>query len=290
MSLRFAALPLLLLCAAAHADDTRLQLATGAQYSDGEYGETTHTRALVMPLFARVSTGAWSFQLSVPYVNVRGPAALGEVLDDDGLDSHGGSSNSGSGSSGGGGDDGGGDDDPSTPPADPAKRDVSGIGDTSLSVAYQFSELGGTPFYLETRARVRLPTGSRRDGLGTGATDTIVSSELGFERPRGGAYLSGGRRFLGQAGDVERVDGWQLGAGAWWNVNAHAELGVNYDWRDASVRGGDAPRFAEGWFAWRFDDVWRIEINAGTGLSNASADLAAGFMLSWRAPLRGRRN
>lgn len=283
------------LASAAHAD-TRVQLGTGAQYSDGEYGEATNTSAVFVPLYARVSHGAWAFQASVPYVRVSGPTALGELLvDDGGLDSHGGGSHSGSGSgssdggsgsSGGSGGSGGGSDDtppPSPPPGADPDRDVAGLGDTSLSATYSLPRIAGSPLYLDLRARVRLPTGSRRDGLGTGATDSALLTELGVDARHGGAYVGGGRRFLGRVAGVERVDGWQAGAGAWWNATRHVTLGVDYDWRDPSTRDGIAPQSVTGYLAWRVNDVWKVELNAGAGLSDAAPDYSAGVTFTWRS-------
>ena len=84
----------------AHAD-TRVQASSGLQYSDGKYGETTSTSALVVPFSVRATFGAWSIRASVPYVMVDGPADVSEIIDDSsgrGTSSGSGSSGSGSGS------------------------------------------------------------------------------------------------------------------------------------------------------------------------------------------------
>src|SRR5690349_21894038 len=75
----------------------QLQLSTGAEYSSGDYGELTTTKALVVPFSARVSLGSFSLRASVPWLSVRGPADIAPVVDDNGGDR---GSNSGSGSSG----------------------------------------------------------------------------------------------------------------------------------------------------------------------------------------------
>ena len=276
--------------APAHAD-SQLTLSTGAQVSDGDYGDTASTHALVVPFSARVTFGSWSVQASVPYVTVRGPANLGELLDDGG----GRGSNSGSGSSGsdssgsGSGDDGGEGGSAPPPPVFPDNRSVSGIGDASLAATWSLDSPGGSPVYLDVTGRVRFPSGSERDGLGVGATDYFALTEIGYAARRGGVFVSGGRRFLGDTATLRRVDGWQTGAGVWVAAGPHVSIGVNYDWRDASLAGGTAPRFIESYLAWRLNDVWKIEINGGVGLSNASADVAAGISVSWRHAPGARR-
>ncbi len=282
---------------------TQITLATGAQYSNGNYGDTTSTNALVVPVSARLSFGAWSVRATIPYVTVRGPANLGELLDDSGgRGSNSGSGSSGSGSSGsgssgsgsgnsgsddspsGGNDDG----DPTTPPTVPlaADRSVSGLGDSSLSATWSLDSIGNSPVYLDITGRVRFPTGSEADGLGVGATDYFALTELGYSGDRAGMFVSGGRRFLGDASTTRRVDGWQAGAGAWFALSHRFTIGAIYDRRDPSVAGGTAPQFVESYLAWRVNRAWKVEFNVGAGLSDASADYAAGISISWQSARR----
>ena len=63
---------LLAQCNTASAADTRVQASSGVQYSDGKYGETTSTSAIVVPFSVRASFGSWSIRASVPFVTVDG--------------------------------------------------------------------------------------------------------------------------------------------------------------------------------------------------------------------------
>jgi hypothetical protein len=128
-----------------------------------------------------------------------------------------------------------------------------------------------------------LPTGSEADGLGIGATDYVAMSELGWDGDAGGAFVSAGRRFLGSVDDFERVDGWQASVGGWVNVGDTAVVGAYYDWRDSSTRDGEDPSSIEAYVSWRLNDAWKIEVNGGVGLSDASADYTAGLTLIWRS-------
>lgn len=274
----------------AHAE-TRLQASGGIQYSDGKYGETTSTSALVVPFSLRATFGSWSIRASVPYVTVDGPANVSEIIDDSsgrgsssGSGSSGSGSGSGSGSSGsgrGGGDDGG---TGGGSGADFAEsRSVSGLGDASIALTYSLDAIGDSPAYVDFTGRVRLPTGSEEDGLGVGTTDYIALSEIGWDGDGGGVFASAGRRFLGDADTFERVDGWQASVGAWLNITASAVIGAYYDWRNSSVRDGEDPSSVEAYVAWRLNDTWKIEVNGGVGLSDASADYTAGLTFIWRS-------
>jgi hypothetical protein len=280
--------------------DTRMQASSGLQYSDGKYGETTSTSALVVPFSVRATFGAWSVRASIPYVMVDGPADVSEIIDDSsgrgsssGSGSSGSGSGSGSGTSGrdgsgsdsGGSDSGGsgGDDNGEVNVPSAADRSESGIGDASIALTYTIDALGDSPAYVDFTGRVRLPTGSEADGLGVGAADYVALSELGWDGEAGGAFVSAGRRFLGNVDDFERVDGWQASVGGWINVGASAVVGAYYDWRDSSVRDGEDPSSVEAYVSWRLNDAWKIEVNGGVGLSDASADYTAGLTLIWRS-------
>jgi hypothetical protein len=282
--------------------DTRMQASSGLQYSDGKYGETTSTSALVVPFSVRATFGAWSIRASVPYVMVDGPADVSEIIDDSsGRGSSSGSGSSGSGSGSGSGTSGrdssgsgsggsgsgsggsGGSDDDNEVPAGTVDRQESGIGDASIALTYSIDALGDSPAYVDFTGRVRLPTGSEQDGLGVGTTDYVALSELGWDGDAGGAFVSAGRRFLGKVDDFERVDGWQASVGGWINVSDSAVVGAYYDWRDSSTRDGVNPSSLEAYVSWRLNDAWKIEVNGGVGLSDASADYTAGLTLIWRS-------
>ena len=282
------------------AADTRMQASSGVQYSDGNYGDTTSTSALVVPFSVRASFGSWSIRASVPFVTVDGPADVSEILDDSsgrGSSSGSGSSGSGSGSdrsgsgsgsgSGGGGGDGGGDDDGTgTATGIAADRSVSGMGDASIALTYSLDSVADSPVYLDLTGRVRLPTGDEQDGLGTGTTDYVALAELGWDGDPGGVFVSAGRRFLGDADAFERVDGWQASAGGWVNISDSAIVGAYYDWRNSSVRAGEDPSSVEAYVSWRLNDSWKLELNGGVGLADTAADYSAGFTLIWRSAKR----
>lgn len=271
---------------------TRVDLSSGATYSSGDFGGTEDTSVLIVPFAAKVTTGHWSLRASVPYVSIRGPADVRVVIEGD----SGRSSNSGSGSSGGAGSGsasdsrgrgsgGSGSGGGVTPPTGAAvqNRTVSGLGDTSLSATYSFNSIADSPAYLDLVGRVRLPTGDETKGTGTGATDYIVQTELGLDMDSGGAYISGGRRMLGQVAGFQRVDGWQAGAGLWANVGRKTVAGLYYDWREASTPTDEDPRELGLYVIVRMTRSWKIELDAGGMMSDTGPDYTAGLTVFWRA-------
>jgi hypothetical protein len=163
---------------------------------------------------------------------------------------------------------------------------VSGIGDASIALTYSLDTIGESPAYVDFTGRVRLPTGDEDKGLGVGATDYVASIELGWDGDPGGVFASAGRRFLGEVDTFERVDGWQASAGGWVNISDSAVIGAYYDWRNSSARDGEDPSSVEAYVSWRLNAAWKIELNGGVGLSDASADYTAGLTLIWRSTQR----
>jgi hypothetical protein len=259
----------------------QLQLSTGIEYSDGNYGELTSTKAMVVPFSVKVSFGSLALRASVPYVMVRGPADVAPVIDDGGGDR---SSNSGSGS-GGGSSGSGTSGDSSDDDIFAADRDVHGLGDTSLSATWSFNRIAATALYVDITWRVRLPTGDQALGLGNGATDFVAQSEIGWDGGKGGVFISGGRRFL-EATTAARVDGWQASAGYWRNIGKISVFGVQGTWRDAAIATAPDPRSVDLFLTRRLSTGWKFEVSGSAGLSDASPDYAVGLNFIWRSTSR----
>jgi hypothetical protein len=280
--------------------DTRLQLSAGAEYSSGDFGGTTKTTVLLAPITAKVTSGNWSFRASVPYVQISGPANVSVVIDDDGgsnsgsgssgsSGSSGTSGSSGSGSGGDGSDDSGsGSGSSGSGSGDNSNRTIRGIGDTSLSATYSFNSIADSLLYADVIARVRLPTGDEVKGTGTGATDYGLQGEVGIDAEAGGVYASGGRRFLGATTGLQRIDGWQAGAGAWINFGESAVLGAYYDWRQGSATNVEDPSEVGAYLTLKMSEAWKIEGNIGKALNSDGADYSVGATLIWRAAGYGK--
>lgn len=263
-----------------------LQFSVGADYSTGDFGGTTPTDVFVVPVTARLRWGNWSLRAAVPYVTVRGPADVTVVVGEDGGSAPESEEEDADDSS----------DLPEDAEAPPTtgssgfanNRSVSGIGDASLSLAYSFSDIGGSPIYLDVTARTKLATGSASKGLGVGTTDYAALTEVGWLGESYGLYAGGGRRFLGSSSRVQRQDGWQWTAGSWLDATPSIEIGAAYRGREASVGNGTDASEVEANVALRFAKAWRLVLYAGAGLSDGSPDTLGGLTLSWNVS-RGRR-
>jgi hypothetical protein len=233
--------------------ETRLSFSTGVDYSSGEYGGEETTEVIAVPFAVRLTVDDWTFRASSSYLDVSGPADISED----------GETGEGSG----------------VVVRDGAER---GFGDTTVSIERAFRQIGGSDVYTEISARVRLPSGDETKGLGVGAVDYALVTEVGVANDIGGAYVSAGYRFLGQRdGGPERRDGMQAGIGAWLPVGNRMRVGAFGNWREASTDGNDDPATAGAYISYRIAERLRVTFTGSGGLSDASPDYMAGIRFNW---------
>jgi hypothetical protein len=278
----------LLLAVAMHAGapalaETQVELSAGAFFATGDFdGPDADADVAVAPFSMRVSRGPWSVRATLPYVSLRGPSDLTLVVDDDSGGRGGSNSSSDRGASrsraasNGSGNNG----DASGTMSPP--RSTSGIGDASISGTYSLDQLGSTGTSFDLTARVRLPTGDEDRGLGVGTTDYAIIGELGWGNDTLAAYLSAGRRFLGNVGGLERQDGWQFGLGTSLAATDTLIVGAFYDRRDASLRGGEDLSEAGVFISKEVGPAFELELSGSSGLTSGNSDYEVGVTLIWR--------
>jgi hypothetical protein len=248
--------------------DTSVQFGTGFEYASGEFGATEDTTIYEVPFTVRLKSGNWTFRANVPLAAVDGP---GGVIPGD--DNGGERDNSGRG--GGGNDDD--DDDPTVIPG----IDEMGLADVTLSGTYTFNLSDSV--YLDATGKATLPTGDEEKDLGTGETDVAFLAELGVDTDAGGLYAQGGYK---QRGGATREDGAQALFGGYTRLGEGVLLGADVSWAEAVIAGGDDLSSVTAYTSFRLTDAVRLSLFAEKGLSDASADLAAGVGITWRTNFR----
>ncbi|MDX2273932.1 MAG: hypothetical protein NW206_00655 [Hyphomonadaceae bacterium] len=233
---------------------TRVSFASGVDYSTGDYGGSTDTELVSIPLAARISIGTWSFRASVPLLSVTGPA---DVSDEE---------------AGGGG---------------TARTGTeTGLGDTTLSVTRAFRNIGDSDFFIDVTGRVRAPTGDEERGLGVGVVDYTAQAQAGVLTRRASAYATLGRRFLGDPdAGLDRQDGWLAAIGGWVRAGEKTRVGASYTWRNATYDSLDDPSELGGFVSYRASDAVRVSFNLGAGLSDSSPDFRAGLRFTFEPDL-----
>lgn len=265
------------------------RMGTGVTYSTGDYGDTAATEVIAAPISLTYRNGGLKVRVSVPYVHITGPGSLlstPQGRDDGGFDDGGsdgssssGSSDSGSSDSGGGGlevEDGEDQVDTGLPPLVDQTR--SGIGDVNVALTYSLP-LGGST-YFEPGVKLKLPTASRTQRLGTGEVDVTVSANLVQEIDALTLYVHSRRKFAGKPAGSTLRSTWGAGAGASYSATRVVELGVDYDWQQSAFSGRTASSEVSGWTRFRLTHSFNLTVYGGTGMNANSADFFGGTSVS----------
>ena len=156
----------------------------------------------------------------------------------------------------------------------------SGIGDLGLAATYSFDL--GNAFYADVTGKLKLPTASRTKRLGTGKVDVTTSLDLIKDVGPASFYVSGRRKFTGKPAGSNLRSVWGAGGGASVLVASGVSVGADYDWQQASFKGGQASSEVTGWTYFRLNRAIGMTLYAGTGLNRASADFLGGATLTVR--------
>ncbi|WP_172970180.1 transporter [Erythrobacter sp. THAF29] len=285
---------------------------TGVTYSTGSYGEVEDTEVVAIPVSFTYKKDGFKFRVSVPWVTIDGPGSLLSTPEGrDALfgDSGGGqgrgrgrgrgrggdSDNSGSGSGSSGSGSGGNDievedelDDDVIDDDDVVDEDGfagadqrrSGFGDVNVSALYSFKLGDGT--YFEPQVKVKIPTASRADRLGTGELDVTLSADLVQQLGDLTLYVHGRRKFAGKPEGSTIRSTWGAGGGASVRAGEGVYVGADYFWQQSAFEGRQAASEVSGWVSTRLSRQLSLTVYAGTGLNENSADFFGGASVGFR--------
>lgn len=219
----------------------------GVDYSTGKYGGSHNTNVLYVPVGLRAQTDRWRVELSVPYLHIRGPEGTvggGIIIPGAGLVSS-----------------------------------RSGLGDVTLSGAYQLMPSDGSGLGLEVGGAVKFPTAD--DNLGTGESD--YSLHVAAQLPAGDRLrLTGsvGYSWLGDPPLYELKDGMTASLGVSYTLSPRSSVGLIGNYRDEYFAGLGYLAQLNPYVSFHSDRGWTVTGYGSVGLSEAAPDYGAGIQLS----------
>lgn len=223
-------------------------LALGVQpsYFTGNYGTSTTTKIVYVPVYAKYKTGNVTLKLTVPYISVESSGALvsgGTVI--------------------------------GTGTGNTVTR-KSGLGDIWAEGRYRIRGAGNAPD-VSPYAKVKLGTASRANGLGTGEND--YEGGLGFEWAIGQTvfpFLDIGYRFVGSPPGRNLNDIATYDAGVTYKADAKNFFSGIYSGHEATQSGfaGTSDLLV----AWNYDTRpgTGFQLYVDKGLSNGSPKYGIG--------------
>ncbi|MEY4966592.1 MAG: hypothetical protein RL274_2175 [Pseudomonadota bacterium] len=229
---------------------TTWDVATGFDYSTGKYGGSSDTSILSVPLGLRAQMGKVRLELTVPYLDVKGPgtSAGGVVV---------GGNN--------------------------AITTRSGLGDITAGAAWTLQQ--GSSFLpgIELAGSVKVPTAS--SALGTGKFDYNAQTNLNYSiSQRVMLFGSLGYSWLSDFRGFNLEDGVTANGGLNFKSSDSTNIGVSANYRQAYYQTLDDQISLTPYALWTFAKHWRVSGYGLVGFTNSSPNIGGGLRLIFFKP------
>lgn len=231
------------------AADLDISLATHA--SAGKYGGSDTIRIVYVPLVAKLEVDAWTFRAVLPWLRVSGGSAT--VIGPGG-------------------------------PITTKYGTSSGFGDILLEGTYEVSPPFEYAPFVEIGARLKIPTASESDGLGTGEVDVTPEIELTRRYGRWAPYASAGFRVLGDTSTATYRDGFLASLGLTCRLFERFEPGVFLYWRQSASEGGSDAVELLPELRVELDEQWMVDAYGSAGFTHSTPDAGGGVQIHYRMP------
>lgn len=240
----------------AHAANS-MTIGVTPSYSEGDYGTSSTTKIVYVPVYLKYQADDLSLKLTVPYISVESTGALvsgGMVI----------------GKPGAGG------------RTTTATTTESGLGDIWLEGRYRLHGTGNAPDVLPY-AKVKLGTASRNNGLGTGEND--YEAGVGLEWAVGTTtfpFVDVGYRVLGQPPGVTLNDIATYDGGVMWKLDNKNFVTGMFAGHQSAVSGqADAADLIVSW-NYSLTSATGLQAYFDKGISDGSPNFAVGAGLETR--------
>lgn len=241
------------------AEDAKRSFSVGFDYSSGNYGGSSTTKILSIPLTGSYETGPWLFKLTLPYLRVTGP---GDVVPGVGRQSDG----SGGGAGGGAG--------------QSTTTTESGLGDLAGAATYNLVPGSRDRPWIDITGKIKLGTANETRGLGTGEHDFSAQVDVyqAFGQITGFAHV--GYSILGDSAALPLRNVFYGGAGGSLQFQPRVSGGLMLNMREATSAFSEEQLELTAFANLKLDDPWRLQGYVVRGLADGSPDWAIGAQVS----------
>ncbi len=233
--------------------DLKQTISAASYFSNGDYGEDSDTDILYFPVSYSANYGKWGAQVTVPHLRVDG---VGNVLVNIGGVNR--------------------------AVAGTQQERNRGVGDSVVSLIYQFDPFTENSPFMDFRLDVKLPTADETRGLGSGETD--YSAQLDLSQGFGSSVLFStiGYTFRGKTDLYQSLQNSafvQLGVAQ--TTSSRWSIGLFYDYREAASSFSQEVHEIVPYFSWQISTNWSFTGFAVVGFTDASASTAILGQLSY---------
>lgn len=222
----------------------RARFSLGYHFSTGKYGASESTEISYIPLVARADFGAWSLAVTVPYIRISGPSVV-----IDGVQT--------------------------------VDGEAGGLGDISTRASYLMQPRYEWMPFVDLIGRIKFPTASRSDGLGTGEFDygleIEVSKRLGSFTP----FAVAGYRILGSPPGSTLRNVALASVGSTYALLDTLPVGILLDYRDAASAASSTRLELVPFLSWKLSAYWSMDFYTSAGLAQGSPDVGTGLQIAY---------
>ncbi len=292
---------------------------TATDFTTGNYGGATSTDIWYVPFTARYDKDRASFRVIVPYLNITGPGNVigpgiggidsrGTIIGGVGNPIHGGGivvcnekdndddcSGSRSVNNSGSGNESDNDFDQSKQNktsvqglvggiplggSSTSRSSQSGLGDIITAFSYNLIDHAPTGILFDITARLKIPTASASQNLGTGQVDYAIQGDLFKIISQFTFNATLGYRILGNPSRIAFHDVLYGAAGIGYRLSSNITIGTSYNMGQSPVRLQDS-RDLTLYLSQRVSDNFRLNIYGLRGFSERSPDWGGGINLRY---------
>ncbi len=222
----------------------RGRLSLGYHFSTGKYGASESTEISYIPLVARADVGAWSLAVTVPYIRISGPSVV-----IDGVQT--------------------------------VDGEADGLGDVSTRASYLLQPFYDWMPFVDLIGRIKFPTASRSDGLGTGEFDYGVEVEASKRLGSFTPFVVGGYRILGSPPGSTLRNVALASIGSTYSLLDSLPVGLLLDYRDAASAASSTRLELVSFLSWKLSPHWSMDCYASAGLAQGSPDVGTGLQIAY---------
>lgn len=243
---------MLLASGGVRAEEARLSLSVGAEYTTGDYGGEESVDETYVPVTAALELERVSLRLTVPYLSVRAPE-LTTISGPDGQPIVG----------------------------EGPRITESGLGDVLASVTvFDVLTAAGGDVAMDLTGKVKFGTADADKGLGTGEQDYLLQADLYRFFERSTLMATAGYAVRGEPDGLELDDTLFASVGLSHAVADGARIGAFFDYREASVTGTDAIQELSVFASTRLGQRGSWRFYALGGFGDSSPDWGGGLSFS----------
>jgi len=229
----------------------RFRGTTGFDFSTGRYGADKATEVLYVPFTLQATKGPWTLKTDVSWIRVSGPALL---LDGSAV---------------------------GTVPIR-TSGSASGQGDINVYARYSVEQLYDRNVFVDITGRVKIPTASFTDGLGTGEWDQSLQVDVATVFGKFVPFGVIGYRFTGSPTGYTLRDVIYGTVGLQYTWSPRFATGLYYDVRQSSIPTAAAPQEGTAYVNFKINDAWSLNVYGVMGFSKNSPDAGGGSFITYQ--------